>query len=97
MEWWCAKGRYFVVWSRKLSACSGMPYTCSTPGNEMSIATALGPAAKTHSKNTLSEGERRREGEEEGEGEGKEEGEGEGERKRPPLLAKAYTYINESV
>ena len=34
---------YFVVLRRKVSACSGMPYTCSTPGKEISMATALGP------------------------------------------------------
>ena len=32
-----------VVLSSNVSACSGIPYTCSTPGNEISMATALGP------------------------------------------------------
>ena len=32
-----------VVLRAKVSACSGIPYTCSTPGNDMSKPTEQGP------------------------------------------------------
>ena len=34
---------YTVVLRAKLSACSGIPYTCSTPRKEMSKPTEQGP------------------------------------------------------
>ena len=34
---------YTVFLRAKLSACSGIPYTCSTPGNEISKPTEQGP------------------------------------------------------
>ena len=37
---------HLVSLSASESACSGIPYTCSTPGKTISIPTELGPAAK---------------------------------------------------
>ena len=34
-----------------MSACSGIPYTCSTPGKEMSIPTDVGPEKHFHLTN----------------------------------------------
>lgn len=34
---------YFVVFKAMESACSGIPYTCSKPGKEMSIPIDEGP------------------------------------------------------
>lgn len=34
---------YTVFLRAKLSACSGIPYTCSTPGKEISKPTEQGP------------------------------------------------------
>ena len=40
----CVTTTHLVVLRARESACSGIPYTCSTPGNEMSIPTELGPS-----------------------------------------------------
>lgn len=43
---WCHHGTHSVTFSRRFSACSGIPYTCSMPGREKSKPTDVGPGRK---------------------------------------------------